>query len=157
MNFNILKKESFNLVGLKKEVTTKNGENFKIVAKFWQDTLVSDDYKLLSEKAGKLGVLGVCTNYDEDAEKFDYLIAVEGKEVDKLDNLVSLEVQAQEWAVFECVGTLPDSIQNTIKRIYSEWFPGNDYVHAGTQELEVYLPGDTRSSDYKCELWIPVK
>ncbi len=157
INYRIIKKESFDIVGLSKEVTTKDGENFKIVPMFWQETLLSDEYKVLCKNAGPFGVMGVCNDFDESAEKFDYLIAVEGSNIKELDNLVTIKVQAQEWAVFECLGALPDSLQKTILKIYSEWLPATHYEHAGTQELEVYLPGDTSSPNYKCELWIPIK
>ena len=32
-------------------------------------------------------------------------------------------VSAGTWAVFQCVGPMPDAIQNMWERIYSEWLP----------------------------------
>lgn len=39
------------------------------------------------------------------------------------DNLTQLEVAASTWAVFEAVGSFPDTLQDVWGRIYSEWFP----------------------------------
>jgi AraC family transcriptional regulator len=68
-----------------------------------------------------------------------------------------MTAKAGTWAIFESRGPLPKSIQNTIKRIYGDWFPTSGYEHAGGPELEVYSMGDTGSADYYSEVWIPVK
>jgi hypothetical protein len=60
------------------------------------------------------------------------------------------------WAVFESVGPMPDAIQDVWRRIFSEWFPTNEYEHADGPELEVYEDGGMSSPDYKCWVWIPV-
>ena len=50
------------------------------------------------------------------------------------------------------------TLQNTIKRAYSEWFPASGKEHSGGAEIEFYpqLP-DTSARDYWCEYWIPIK
>ena len=42
------------------------------------------------------------------------------------------------------------------KQIFEEWFPSTGYEHAPAPELEVYLPGDVDSKDYRCQVWIPI-
>jgi AraC family transcriptional regulator len=61
------------------------------------------------------------------------------------------------WAVFECKGPLPKSIQDMFGRIYSEWLPKAEFETFPTLEIEYYTDGDTDSSDYRSEIWIPIK
>ena len=46
--------------------------------------------------------------------------------------------------------------QKVFQRIFSEWFPATGYAHSGGPEIEVYLPGDPTSSQYRCQVWVPV-
>jgi len=68
-----------------------------------------------------------------------------------------LDIPAASWAVFPCVGPMPDSIQNLWKRIYSEWLPTSGYELVPGYDLEMYSQGDVDSPDYKSEIWLPVK
>jgi AraC family transcriptional regulator len=52
---------------------------------------------------------------------------------------------------------MPKALQETTRQIYSEWLPTNGiYEAAQYMEIEMYSEGDTASSDYYCEAWIPV-
>ena len=73
------------------------------------------------------------------------------------DNLLTMEVPAAKWVVFEVHGPMPDAMQNTWKQIYSEWFPSNPYEPAGFAELEVYSDEDPFSPDLYSEIWISIK
>jgi len=100
--------------------------------------------------------MGVCYDMNMEMEEFHYMIGVQGTELADIDNTKLIDVPTQTWAVFECIGPLPDAIQSVWKRIFSEWFPATKYEHADAPELEAYLPGDPSAKDYKCEVWIPV-
>lgn len=52
---------------------------------------------------------------------------------------------------------LPNAMQDIWKRIYSEWLPNSGYEHAMLPEIEYYSAGDIMATDYKSEIWIPVK
>ncbi len=156
MNYRIVEKEGFKIVGLSKRVTTKNNENFKIIPKFWQEVNESGVCGKLFEEAGSLGVMGVCDNYDKEQEEFDYMIAIEGIEIEAIDDYVVADVPSCTWAIFESIGPMPDAIQKVWHKIFAEWFPATKYEHAEAPELEVYLPGDSNAEGYKCEVWIPI-
>lgn len=96
---------------------------------------------------------------DMATEKFTYLIAIEtpAGRSNLPEGCVDRVTRAGTWAIFESRGPLPEGIQETIGRIYGEWFPTSGYEHAGGPELEVYPPGDTGAPDYYCEVWIPVR
>jgi AraC family transcriptional regulator len=92
------------------------------------------------------------------SETFTYLIAIETPaDRSRLpEGCVDVAAEAGTWAIFEAVGAVPAGIQKTIAEIYGGWFVTSDYEHADGPELEVYLPGDMTSEEYRCEVWIPV-
>ena len=63
MNYKIVDKESFTVVGKQTRITMVDGENFKQVPKFWDDCMKDGSYEWISSKAGKLGVLGICKDF----------------------------------------------------------------------------------------------
>jgi AraC family transcriptional regulator len=156
MKVKIVEKESFTVVGPVKKVTVKDGENFKIIPKFWNEVMDNGEYATLMEHMGPMGVLGVCADMNMDEGVFDYGIMIEKNNFSK-DGWEEKTIPASTYAVFEATGPLPESLQKVIQRIYSEWFPSVDFEHAGTTELEVYMPGDPSSPEYKSEYWVPVK
>jgi AraC family transcriptional regulator len=94
---------------------------------------------------------------DDNEEAFTYMIAIENTDNLKNTDLRQISIPKSTWAVFQCKGPLPDAMQSVWKRIYSEWFPSTGYEHAGTPELEVYLPGSPDDENYISEIWIPIK
>jgi len=159
MEYKIIKKEAFPIVGIEKRVSTENGENNMKIPQFWSDSHENGEVKKLASMIGNdsLGVLGVCMDFDEELKTFSYLIAVEKKTDDIPKGCVVKEIPASTWAVFESVGPLPNSIQETWARIFSEWFPATGYELAHAPELEVYPQDDqTDSKDYVCEVWVPI-
>jgi len=158
MNYRIVEKESFSVAGKPTRITTAGGENFKQVPEFWDKCRKDGSCKWIYSKAGKLGVLGICTHLQNLNEGFfTYMIGVEDVEGKLPDGFDRITIPAATWAIFECIGPLPETIQDVTRRIFSEWFPATGYQHDCAPELEVYPDGDLSSSDYKCEVWIPIK
>lgn len=156
MDYKIIKKEEFKIAGISKRVTTKNGENYNIIPKFWDEVCENGTVEQIKKNAGQLGILGVCYDSDSEQEEFSYMIAIEGDIIEGLDNYDVINIPECTWAVFESIGPMPDAIIKVWRRIFSEWFPATKYEHADAPELEVYLPGNPNSEDYKCEVWIPI-
>lgn len=158
MNYKIVKKEGFKVVGIQRKIKSANGENFKEVPKFWNDCMKDGSMDWVRSNAGSLGVLGVSLDLQNFYNgNFTYMIAVEKIDGPLPEGFVSVTVPAATWAVFEAVGPLPDANQDVVKRIFSEWFPATGYQHDCAPEIEVYPDGDTNSQNYRCEIWIPVK
>ncbi|WP_107949710.1 AraC family transcriptional regulator [Lysinibacillus parviboronicapiens] len=160
MKYKIVEKEKFQVVGVKRTYNCQNGENTQGIPLFWDEMNNKGmDDALLKLNNGEIkGVLGVCVpdkNYKENS-LMDYWIATE--HVGEVpDNLLTMEVPAAKWVVFEVHGPMPDAMQNTWKQIYSEWFPSNPYEPAGSAELEVYSDEDPFSPDLYSEIWISIK
>lgn len=158
MKYRMEKKEAFRLVGYKKEISTVGGQNSTLVPRFWNEVCADGRYERVVALADgsqpmRSGVLGVCANFRE--ESFDYFVAAATSQPVPA-GMEAFEVPARLWVAFECVGPMPDAIQDVWKRIFTEWFPQSGYEHAGGPELEWYGIGDMDSDEYRSEVWIPV-
>jgi AraC family transcriptional regulator len=123
MDYQITRKEGFKISGISKRISCKNGENFKMIPKFWNEICQNGTYEKLVHSAGKLGVLGVCCNMDHEQEEFDYMIAIEGEYIEGAEKHEVLEVPSCTWAIFESICPVPSAIQKVWHRIFAEWFP----------------------------------
>jgi len=159
MNYKIVEKEGFKVVGVKREFSCENGENLAGIPKMWEDVHVDGTNDLLFDlNNGQIkGVLGVCVDKRSPGSPLmDYWIAA-AHTGETPEGLMELEIPASKWGVFEVHGAMPEAMQNTWKQIISEWFPSSHYEHAGTPDLEVYSNGNPSSPDYYSEIWIPLK
>lgn len=155
MDYKIIEKDAFKIVGKGIRVTTRDGENFKRVPKFWEECHKDGSCERICSIAGGGNILGVCMN-DFSNEEFTYMIAVEKPDAFTGEDMTEALIPASTWAVFDSVGPVPGSLQKVWERIFSEWFPATSFEHADAPELEVYLSGDCDAEDYRCEVWIPV-
>jgi len=160
MNYKIVERGKFQVVGVKREFSCLNGENLAGIPKMWEDvhTDGTNDILIMLNDGEINGVLGVCVdNREQQPGLMDYWIAAENANATIPDGLSQLEIPSSKWGVFEVRGAMPDSMQKAWKQIFSEWFPSSQHEHAGTPELEVYPLGDPWSPDYYSEIWIPLK
>lgn len=171
MNFRLVEKEAFNIIGKPQNISCADGKHHELIPRFWDESYSNGLCKRLSKLSGNINLIGVCMDFNPEKEELAYLIAAE-KEKAKVNqsevqsgfseaelsaaDLTQVEVPAATWAVFESEGQLPGAIQKVWEYIFAEWFPAAGYSHANAPDLEVYPPGDTTASDYRCEVWIPV-
>jgi AraC family transcriptional regulator len=156
MDYQIVNRDAFQVKGKMMRVSIEDGEDMRLIPQFWNACESDGTVERLRTLHSDRVLLGICST-DYQREELTYVIAAEfdGPTTDK--ELASFHVPASTWAVFTSTGALPSAIQGMWRRIFEEWFPATSYQHAGGPELEVYFPGDPRSDDYKCEVWIPVK
>ncbi|WP_085507294.1 AraC family transcriptional regulator [Thalassobacillus devorans] len=156
MQYKMVEKEEFQVVGLNREFSINDEGNLKGIPEMWDDfNAKGTSAGLASLNNGPVeGLLGLCV--DKKDNHMDYWIAA-AHDGDIPEGFSSLEIPASRWAVFEVHGAMPDAMPKVWKQIFSEWFPSSGYEHAGTPEMEVYLEGNPFSPDYYCEIWIPVK
>ncbi|PSL40143.1 AraC family transcriptional regulator [Planomicrobium soli] len=157
MNFKVVEKEAFEVVGVKREFSMDTEENMTGIPRMWTEANSNgtSDLLLQNNNGDFKALLGVCTNF-ADKRTMDYWIAA-AHEGETPEGLLKLSIPASKWGVFEVQGAMPNAIQKVWKQIYSEWFPSNPFEPAGTAELEVYPPGDAYRDDYYSEIWIPLK
>ncbi|RNB54648.1 AraC family transcriptional regulator [Brevibacillus gelatini] len=159
MNYRMVEKEAFRIVGLQKRVPLiYNGVNPEIAA-MWA-SLDAEKIQLLKSLSNiePRGMLSASTNFSEgrlENSELDHYIGV-ATTLECPESLSKLEVPASTWAVFEAVGPFPDTLQDVWGRIYSEWFLSSGYELAEGPEILWNADKDTTSPTFRSEIWIPV-
>ncbi len=159
MNYRIVEKEAFTIIGLKKRVKLiYEGVNPEI-ASMWESLSAEKiaEWKSLSN-VEPVGMVSASTNFSErtqEQSELDHYIGV------LTTNPVSaqtdsLELSAGTWAVFTAEGPFPETLQTTWAQIYSEWFPTSNYEQTNGPEILWNADKDTTSPTFKSEIWIPV-
>jgi len=168
MNYKIAKMFPFKVIGFERVFT--NEEAQKMIPLFWSEICGKYAANVYAgnppanayEKAlmdNCIGEYGICID-DLDGSRFRYLIAGKycGGEVP--EGMVVCEFPRADWAVFDCIGPNPETLQKTTTRIFTEWLPGNpDYEMDGNMSVEWYdcLNGEMTDPDYHSAVWIPVR
>lgn len=161
MNYRIVEKESFKLVGFKKRVPIifegVNPEIAKMTELLTPE--VTKRLKAISD-VEPTGIISASTNFpegrmEEKGELDHYLgVATSSNETEEFD---VLKIDASTWAVFESIGPFPETLQNVWGRIYSEWFPASGYEAALGPEILWNESQNTENPKFRSEIWIPVK
>ena len=73
-----------------------------------------------------------------------------------LEGLEKVPMKAGTWAVFPNEGAFPFTLQNTMARIYSEWFMTSDYELADSLSFSFTKMDSTKENYAYSEIWIPV-
>lgn len=160
MNYRIVKKEAFKVLEKVSKQSIDDEQNKNTIPDFWtqshQDGTV---YKLLELTPDKTNIFGVCYgNVPNNKKTFDYSIAAlydDGTQVP--DGFRVNEIPARTWAVFECIGPMPDAIQQTWHKICAEFFPTAKYKPTYEMDIEAYSAGVMNAPDYKSEIWVVVE
>lgn len=159
MNYRIVEKEAFNIIGFKKRITLQfkgvNPQMNELTQLLTPDVIAT--LKSLSDTQPS-GIISVSANFSDrtaSQSKLDQYIGVATTQ-----NINSqfdvLAVEASTWVVFKVVGTFPDAVQETWSKIYTEWFPTSGYELTEGPELLWNEGLDMNKSDYKSEIWIPI-
>lgn len=156
MEYRIVKKEAFSVLGVSKMFCYENAK--QEVSQFWQEHYSS------GKGEDVCGMFGINIDLQMGNETFEYLIAdVYNPSKDIPDGFVVKTIPAFTWAVFPCRGALPHSLQDVNTKIFSEWLPAlQEYEFAAGYCVEMYdapdkYPNGTQDDNYYTEIWLPVK
>ena len=150
MEYKIEQWEAMDLLVHAKDFHAETSE--KEIPKFWDEYYENEAYRKIP------GYLGVCAQQKTDSDEFRYGIGCKASDVNGVpEGFEIIHIPAYTWAVFTCVGPMPDAIQAMWERIYKEWLPVSDYELIPDYDIENYLPGDPSSRDYVSEICIPVR
>jgi len=160
MKYRVVERDSFQVIGVKREFTSINEENLIGIPKLWNEVNSNGTTETLAKLAnGQIsGILGVCVSHEDiqSTGLMDYWVAAE--HVGETPGEYSaLQIPASKWVVFEVHGAMPDAMQKAWKQIFSEWFPTSGYEPVHLPELEVYTDNDPTSPNCYSEIWIPVR
>lgn len=162
MEFRIVDKPAFNLVGVSKRVPMQfEGINNEIVklAESITDKQREEMHALQNIEPYEI----VNASYEADAnflkEEGDltHLIGVLTTKNEISDLLDKVSVDAYTWAVFPNEGPFPSTLQNTMAKVYSEWLPSSNYEVINAPTFS-FTKMDKDKKDYAySEVWVPVK
>ena len=113
----------------------KNGEPNEILNISYQA-----DRQFLAEEGQLTHMLGVITQERNLPEVLDYL-----------------EMPASTWAVFPNEGPFPETLQQTMANIYTDWLVNHDYQLADSLSFSFTKMDPEKSGFAYSEIWIPVK
>lgn len=156
MNFKVEEKEALTLIGFKETFTTVDGgENFDEITHKWANLTEEKMGTLVSLSNWKVqGFLGVSTI--NGGSHFDYTIAT-ATDATEAQDMDIVTIPASTWAVFECVGPIPNAMM-ALKGNIPEWLTKAGYEQtAAMPRIEVYSNGDMSAADYHSEVWVPIK
>ena len=168
MDYRIAPMFPFKVIGFQK--VFDNETAYEEIPKFWDE--ICEKYAANvyagnapanpSEKAivdNCIGEYGVCID-DIGGGKFRYLVAGKYTGGDVPDGMVIYEFPRSDWAVFDCVGPIPEALQSMNSRIFLDWLPGNpEYELCGSANVEWYdcVNGEKTDADYRSAIWVPVR
>ena len=156
MNYKIIDKEIFTVLGVSKEF---NYENCKQeIPLFWQRHYEEGNGKYVC------GMFGINIDEKMGNDSFEYLIAdLYDSKMEIPEGFVTRTIPAFTWAVFSCVGPMPTALQDVSTKIFSEWLPAlKEYEFAAGYCVEMYdapdkYPNGTQDENYHTEIWIPIQ
>lgn len=159
MDYKIVKKNAFKVMEKTERHMIDDSENKNTIPEFWDRSHKDGTVKKLLElSSDKEFIFGVCYNHaPTDKQSFDYSIAaVCSDDTAVPDGYRISEIPARTWAVFECIGPMPQAIQQLWHRICTEFFPTSKYKPTYEMDIEAYPSGNMTADDYRTEVWVPV-
>lgn len=167
MSYKVVSKFGFKVIGFQKEFSNETA--YEEIPKFWDEIFEKYGNNVYAGKEPKnpyekaiaensIGEYGICID-DLDGDKFRYLVA--GKYVggEIPEGMIVYEFPKADWAIFNCIGKIPESLQSMNTRIFTEWLPGNPYYEiCGNANVEWYdINNEMNDPEYHSAIWIPVK
>ena len=168
MDYKITPMFPFKVIGF--ERIFDNETAYEKIPKFWDEICEKYAYNVYAGNAPAnpyeqalvdncIGEYGVCID-DLGTDSFRYLVAGRYTGGEVPEGMVVYEFPRCNWAVFDCVGPVPEALQSLNTRIFGEWLPGNpEYEISGNANVEWYdcINGEKTDPDYHSAIWIPVK
>lgn len=159
MDYVIEHMDSFQVVGLKKEVQYEHA--YQEIPQFWKEfqEQYCHGHTACMQSIPDIGRFGVCIDDEGKEGCFQCMIAGTYQGMEVPAQMHVLTIPELTWAKFTCVGPLPGALQAVNTKIFSEWLPENqEYDIAANLNIEWYtLDADCDGADYRSEIWIPVK
>lgn len=163
MDYRIETKDAFKIVCKKISVSCKKELTTAEISDFWRQSGMDGTIPALCKYIPENNIfnkciVGACFGKDATDTNFPYAIGAHynGVPVTEKDFTVE-EIPAHTYAVFKCVGTMPEAFNKLYQQIYREFFPASEYQPCGGTDFEAYPSADVSDPGYTCEMWIAVE
>lgn len=156
-SWRIEKKAAFRLLGKKITVSCAGNQHYQSIPAFWSECQRDGTFSgLISmDEAETKGLMGIFGGYDQNTCEIEYAIMVISAQ-DVPEKYAQMDIPEMNWAVFDCVGSVPQAIQEGWKFLNSEWLVNYPFRHAPCPEIEWYSSGNPYAEDYLSQIWIPI-
>ena len=113
------------------------------------------ELKGFGEEDEKKGLFGLFRRDEKNPDALEYCIMVKA-DAALPEGWTEIVIPKTTWAVFDCVGPVPQAIQNGWRFLQEEWLGNYPFEHANCPELEWYSDGNAYAADYGSQILIPV-
>lgn len=154
-SWHLEEKSAFRLIG--KSTSCINGAQHKQIPAFWSECQKNGIFSnLISlDKGTPPGLFGLFCYDKVCLEKMEYSIMVISDN-DLPKGYCEILIPAATWAIFDCIGPVPQAIQNGWQYLQEEWLLKYPFEHANCPELEWYSNGNFYDDNYLSQIWIPI-
>ncbi len=151
------RKRRLRLVGKSIRISCADHGHYLKIPEFWSACQKDGTFSRLItiDQGDPKGLFGVFSQFDEDSKELEYSIMVRS-DVKLSDGFAELIIPETTWAIFDCVGMLPQAIQNGWKYLNEEWLIQYPFKHGQCPELEWYSDGNSYDANYLSQIWIPI-
>lgn len=151
------RKKRLRLVGKSIRISCADHGHYLKIPEFWSACQKDGTFSRLItlDQGDPKGLFGVFSQFDEDSKEVEYSIMVRS-DVELSDGFAELIIPETTWAIFDCVGMLPQAIQNGWKYLNEEWLIQYPFKHGQCPELEWYSDGNSYDANYLSQIWIPI-
>jgi AraC family transcriptional regulator len=163
MDYRIETRDMFKIVCKKIGVSCKKELTTADISDFWRQCRIDGTIPVLCKYIPEDNAFGGCmvgASFGKDASdtNFPYAIGAHynGAPVTE-EGFTVEEIPAHTYAVFKCVGTMPEAFNKLYHQIYSEFFPASEYQPCGGTDFEAYPSADVSATGYTWEIWIAVE
>lgn len=155
------------LIGFMKQFNYEN--SYTEIPKYWdeicnkycqriyagKDPITKQEHAIVDNCIGEYAI---CIDDDNNEKTFKYMIAGRYTGGDIPKGMSLFELEKGDWAVFDCYGPNPETLQKTNTQIFNDWIPNNkEYKVRANYNIEWYdCTGDMNDSDYHSAIWIPI-
>lgn len=162
MDFRIEEKPDFNLAGVSGRVPMQFERVNQAIVELAQS--ITEKQRAEMHRLQNLAPFEVINasydadeNFLKDSGDLTHLIGILTTEENTSDNLDKIRVAAGTWAVFPNEGPFPETLQNTMARVASEWLPISNYEILPAPNFIFTKMDEHRENYVYSEIWMPVK
>ena len=161
MEYRIIEKEAFKLVGIKKRVPIVfQGQNPEILKMAQSLTREQRERLQRMRNTDVKTVVNASFDFDdgrlEEKGQLDHLIGSITTLEQDFGEFAVMEVPAGTWGIFSTEGPFPQALQDMWGKIFSEWLPSSNLELVDGPEIS--FNGDfSDPQNVYSEIWIPVK
>lgn len=161
MNYSIKEMPDFYFAGLHDRIPLQfEGVNPRVTALYEQLTPELIMKLKAQNDCVPTGIVSASLNFSEgrmtETAELDQWVGICTSQLPSAD-LDYFEIEKGSWAVFEVVGTFPETLQRTWGDIFAQWFPTSSYELRKGPEILWHEGPDTSLPNFRSQIWIPVQ